>query len=721
MARRVRLQRREGVALISLGSGPAGAGFDAGLRAALDEALDGALDGALDAALGPARPPRPSPVAPAPETETETAPEPAPDLKAIVLRAEPGGWPQARDPAQDYASGPGGPDLGALCTRIAFAPVPVVAVLTGTISGGALALSQAAGLRLALASTRFVCPEFGLGLLPAAGALVRLVRRVGAVAALDFVLAGRAVQGEAAMALGLCDAVASEGTIETAALTEALRVAALGAAAPFAPREGALEAPGAALDALAAARPRLMQGPLAATAARLIEVAEAALLLPFDAALAFEAVAFQDLAAAPAAAALRYLAAAQQAGGQLAGLAAAAPVPPVHRVGLWNQPDRLALALIGRGVTVRFGATDPAQLQAAVTAVAQAQEAAVQAGRVSAARRDADWARLDLVAQPAELGAADPLAADLILATPADAGELAALRGSTPGPGVLALSAVAPRGAELGFARARGLALVWAAPRPADGAAKPVPEPVPDPEPDPQAVAERLRRLAAVLRAEGAVVVHGTGLAARLEAVFVMAAERAVLAGARPQAVDAALTEWGFGEGPFARLDRLGLGQTRARLAPFGFAPGPWLSWLALEGRDGRAGGAGVFDYPAGAALGEPMAEEGAVLAALRREAGVAPQALPAAEIVARVLAELAGAGAAALQQGAAHRASDLDLVAGAFLALAPHRGGPMFQADRGGLLALRKRLRALAEEGAPPPVRLLDVLIRNGRSFAEL
>ena len=35
--------------------------------------------------------------------------------------------------------------------------------------------------------------------------------------------------------------------------------------------------------------------------------------------------------------------------------------------------------------------------------------------------------------------------------------------------------------------------------------------------------------------------------------------------------------------------------------------------------------------------------------------------------------------------------------------------------------LALRKRLRALAEEGAPPPVALWDVLIRNGRSFAEL
>ena len=47
--------------------------------------------------------------------------------------------------------------------------------------------------------------------------------------------------------------------------------------------------------------------------------------------------------------------------------------------------------------------------------------------------------------------------------------------------------------------------------------------------------------------------------------------------------------------------------------------------------------------------------------------------------------------------------------------------GGPMFQADQMGLLATRTLLRALQDEGAPAPVTLWDVLIRNGRRFGDL
>lgn len=666
MARRVKFQRREGVALITLAGsaeGPRGAGFDAGLRAGLAEALEGALRD--------------------------------PGLKAVVLRAGAGGWPQAEDPVSDYLPVPNAPDLAVLAERIAHAPVPVVAVLSGLVAGGGLALSQAAGLRLALASTRFFAPEFGLGTIPAAGTLVRLARRAGAAVALDVLAAPRPLGAEAAMRLGLCDAVASEGTIETAALSEALRVAQLGAAAPFPPREGSMAEPGRYLDALAEARARLAAGPMAAVAQRAADVAEAALLLPFDEARGFEAVAFEDLTGAETCAALRHLAVARRlALDGLAGLPDAGPTERVTRVGLWNQPDRLVLALLGRGLSVQIGMSDPARLEAAVTAVAEAQEAALRAGRVDAARRDADWERLEPVAAPAAFAPTD-----LLLAAPARADELGALRRGLPEGAVLAIEGGAPAAGELGFARAPGLAEIRAI--------------------DP-AQAAQLPRLAAVLRSDGSVVVHGAELGRRFEAACLAAAERAVLAGATPAAVDAALQGWGLAEPPFARLDRIGLATAQARLASVGLAPGPWLAWLGLEGRLGRASGAGVYDYPAGAAP-RPMAETGAVLAALRAEAGIAPQVLSAAEIVARVLAELAGAGAAALQAGAAHRAPDLDLVAVAALGFPRVHGGPMFQADRRGLLATRKRLRALAEDGAPAPVTLWDVLIRNGRSFGEL
>lgn len=691
MARRVKVQFREGVALVTIEGaeeGPRGLGFDAPARQALGEALGRALG--------------------------------APGLRAVVLRAGPGGWPLAADPLADYAPEPAAPkpsapnhaapapSLAALAECLAHAPVPVVAILSGTIGGGALALSQAVGLRLALSSTRFICPEAALGVLPAAGSLVRMVRRVGPVAALDFVLSGHArqggaLQGPAALAAGLCDALASDGAIETAALTEVLRLAALGDAAPVAPRAGVAENPGPALEALAAARPRWpASGPLAPVAARLIEVAEAALLLPFEAALAFEAVAYDDLFGSEVSAALRHLAQARrQAVAGLAGVGAEAPAQRVASVALWNQPERLAGALLARGLALRIGASDPARLEATLTAVAQAQEGAVQEGRLSPARREADWARLEPVAVAASLGPAD-----LCLAAPQQAAELAALReGFAPGAegARLALSGVLARPGELGFERLRGaMAVIWAG--------------GPGQEGD-------LRRLAAVLRAEGAAVVHGLALNLHLEAAFLAAAERAVLAGATPLQVDEALTGYGFDAGPFALLDRQGLGTALRRLAVAGHRPGPLLDWLLREGRLGQAAGAGVYDHSAEAPANAPraMPGEAAALAALREAAGVVARPLAAGEITVRVLAELAGAGAAALQEGAAHRASDIDLVAVAALGLARHCGGPMFWADRLGLVATRRRLRELAQEGAPAPVALWDVLIRNGRRFCEL
>jgi len=641
MARRVNVQRREGVALVTLegaDEGPKGAGFDQPMRLALEAALTEALE--------------------------------TPGLQAIVLRAGPGGWPRANDPAEDYSDDK--PALGPLCTRLAQAEVPVVAVLSGLISGGALALTQAAGLRLALASTRFQAPEAALNLLPAAGGTVRLVRRVGGGAALKVLLSGRVFGAEEAMALGLCDAVASEGTIETTALTEALQVAALGAEGPFSRREGALSDPGGALDALAAARGRFPPRADLPAPTRIAQVAEAALLLPLPAALEFEAVAYADLAGSETAAALRSLARANLALQGLPGVPGEG-IAPVSRVALWNPSAGRVIALLRRGLAVQIGTSDPARLPPLLTDIARAQEKAAAEGRLDPARREADWARLEPVSGADAFGPTD-----LMIAAPATAEERELLRRSLPSGAVLALSGTAPGPGELGIDRSQRLAAIWAA--------------------TPGQTAD-LPRLAAVLRAGGMRVIHATALALRLEAAYFMAADRTVLAGAAPQAVDAALMRWGFAEGPFARFERLGADLAGNRLLAAGRKPGPVLATLAVLGG---------------------MAQAAEPLAALRAEAGIAPRSFSEAEIVARILAELAALGLAALETRKAFRPGDIDLMAGAELGFPAHRGGPMFQADRIGPLALRKRLRALEAEGAPPTPALLDVLIRDGQNLAE-
>ncbi|MBZ4023467.1 hypothetical protein CKO11_13475 [Rhodobacter sp. TJ_12] len=659
MARRVSVQRREGVALVTLGGAAEdpGGGFDLALRRALDAALTEAFA--------------------------------TPDLKALVVRAAPGGWPQAADPLTDFDAA--APSLASLCARLADAPVPVVAVLSGQIASGGLALAQAAGLRLALASTQFFCPEPGLGLIPTAGATVRLMRRAGGAAALDALLAPRPLDAQAAMQLGLCDAVASDGTIETAALTEALRVAEGGA--PFMSPDAALEDAGAALDALSAAQARHDAGPQAALVPQLVELAQAALVLPREAALDVEAVLYEDLLASEQSAALRHLSGARRAAARLAGLPEGMGAEPVAKVALWNPPERLVLGLLGRGGTVQLGAAPATRLEAVLIAVAQAQEKALAAGRIDAARRDADWARLEPIVSPKAI-----TGVDLVLAAPTTADELAALRAGCAGDAVLALVGVTPKPGELAVDRTRGLAVIWAG---STGQER------------------QLLRLASVLRADGAQVVHGTALALRLEVAWLAAAERTVLAGASPAQVDAALTEWGFAEGPFARLDALGLPNVMARFSVAGRQGRALIAALAGTGRQGRAAGAGVYDYPEGAGP-QPRAAEENWLAALRLAEGITPQTLSNAEIVARVLAELAGEGAAALETGRAYRASDIDLVAEASLGFPRRHGGPMFQADRIGVLALRKRLRALVGEGAPLPSPRLDRMIREGLSFFD-
>lgn len=91
-------------------------------------------------------------------------------------------------------------------------PFPTVAAVSGTCLGG--------GTELSLASTYIVIadredlriglPEIKLGILPGWGGCVRLPRRVGLVAALDIILAGKAVSARQALRIGLADALYPE-------------------------------------------------------------------------------------------------------------------------------------------------------------------------------------------------------------------------------------------------------------------------------------------------------------------------------------------------------------------------------------------------------------------------------------------------------------------------------------------------------------------------------
>ena len=96
--------------------------------------------------------------------------------------------------------------------RIAELPCPTVALIHGHCMGGGTELALACSARVASnhESTRIGLPEVKLGIYPGWGGSVRLPRLVGAPAAFDMMLTGRALSASAAKGIGLVDCVTEQ-------------------------------------------------------------------------------------------------------------------------------------------------------------------------------------------------------------------------------------------------------------------------------------------------------------------------------------------------------------------------------------------------------------------------------------------------------------------------------------------------------------------------------
>ncbi len=108
---------------------------------------------------------------------------------------------------------------------LASLPCPTVAAIHGFCMGGGTEISLACRYRVASsdASTRIGLPETQLGIFPGWGGSARLPRLVGAPAAMDMMLTGRALSAKAARGIGLVDKVVEPAQLIDAAATLALK------------------------------------------------------------------------------------------------------------------------------------------------------------------------------------------------------------------------------------------------------------------------------------------------------------------------------------------------------------------------------------------------------------------------------------------------------------------------------------------------------------------
>jgi len=109
--------------------------------------------------------------------------------------------------------------------RLAELPCPTVAAIHGFCMGGGTEIALACRFRVASndASTRIGLPETQLGIFPGWGGSARLPRLVGAPAAMDMMLTGRALSASAARGIGLVDKVVEPALLIDAAASMALR------------------------------------------------------------------------------------------------------------------------------------------------------------------------------------------------------------------------------------------------------------------------------------------------------------------------------------------------------------------------------------------------------------------------------------------------------------------------------------------------------------------
>lgn len=112
----------------------------------------------------------------------------------------------------------------AVFRKIETFPIPVIAAVNGFALGGGLEVALACHLIVADPGASFGLPEVKVGLVAAAGGLVRLPRVLPPALARDMILTGRRLTAEEALAHGLISRISPPGRVLDLARTVAAEV-----------------------------------------------------------------------------------------------------------------------------------------------------------------------------------------------------------------------------------------------------------------------------------------------------------------------------------------------------------------------------------------------------------------------------------------------------------------------------------------------------------------
>ena len=619
----------------------------------------------------------------------------------------------------------------ALMERVARFPKPFVVGIHGACLGGALELALAARYRVATDHPRTVLalPEVQIGIIPGAGGCNRLPRVVGLRAALEMILTGRNIRASRALRTGLVDELVPPAILREVAVEVAVRLASAGP--PRRRGRGGLS--GWFLDrsalgqALVLRRARIetlrrthghYPAPLAA-----LDAVRAGLAGGLERGLVHEAGQFGRMAVTDVSRRLVGVFFATSALKKDPGVTPPVPPPaPVSQlavVGAGFMGSAIAaVAAAEAGVPVRLRDADLPRVARGLKAVSGILEA--RGRRRGASRREIErqgalvsggpdafgFRRADLVIEAVfedlavkqavlrEVEAATR--ADCIVASNTSTIPIARIAGGTRRPeNVVGMHFFSP-------VEKMPLLEVIAAERTAPRAVVTA-----------VAFGRRLGKTVIVVRDSPGFFVN------RILVPYLNEAGRLVTEGVPIEAIDRAMTDWGFPVGPITLLDEIGLdvadhaGRTMHEALGPRLAPVLDLSRLVAEGRLGRKAGRGFLRYRGGRKAG--------VDRSVYRTIGARPGTPPAAAVLAERMAfAMLNEAARALGEDVVRSARDGDIGALFGIGFPAFRGGPFRALDTAGAAAAVEKFERLTsvygDRFAPAP--LLTELARRGGRF---
>src|SRR5277367_4524099 len=606
---------------------------------------------------------------------------------------------------------------------------PVVAAIHGYALGGGFEIALASNYRLAVPNAKVGLPEVLIGILPGSGGTQRLPRLIGPKAALEMIVSGRHVPADEAKRLGIIDELVPEGAdLRQAAIAMAHRVADIRPLPRVRDHDDKLaeaRADPGIFDAMRksiARRARNQKAPY-----HCIEAVEAACNLPFDEGVARERELFNELENSAEARALRYAFFAEREVARLPDIPRDTPLRPIKTaaiVGAGTMGGGIAMSFAEFGFPVKLLEVDEDALARGLARIRSNYETSVKRGSLTEAEMQRRLKLIEPVRSYDDIAEADVVIEAVFERIPVKE-EVFAKLDATMKPGALLFSNTS--GIDIDI-------MANATKRPQDVAGTHFFAPAnvmklfevvkgTKTAPDVLATAMTLGRK--IGKVSGLAGNSDGFLANRSRAPFSTEMNILVEEGALPEQIDKVMVDYGYPVGPFVVSDISGLDigyDTRKRRAAQypNYRKSPISDRIVEAGRLGLKTNAGWYRYEPGDRTPHPDPEVHRIIKETASEFGFPQRSdFTDDEILKRSLFASVNEACKILEEGAALRASDVDVMWLHGFGFPRYRGGLMYWADTIGVREVYNQiaswhqrygdrwrpcelLRSLAEAGSP-------------------